>query len=594
MPRLLLFLALLLTLLGCTTSPASQSAPAPYQALIPLWSVPIPEKSHTGPYTAFKNNLYITFQDANREIRKVRLTDGQTLWSHDFGHAQRIAQPVSNGSIVVYGQMTPQFLVTALDDATGQRRWVFAAGGPIYAPPCFAGDTVFITSSDGNLYALRTSDGHLLWKAPCGKSSSWAPLIYESNVIASNGYSQLMAFDVKTGQPAWSLDFNSLGIAYPILHNHNLYLQFLLRPSPDPIARLARIDLKTRIIYTIPCPFDRMDYLTLQDNTLYHHSQFRLTAINPDLIQTVYVPTSSNSSAASPSSLPFSNQAQGGGTFVPPSTTLWEYAQTTSNPRPLFTSDQILFPISGPDETPRPRLTVLDKQSGTLLLQSQTGGLAAKKNSYKPFQIRETVILDDSHTISAFKLNPAPKTSFLAPDQQHLLTPASFEVDDSTAPWSQSVDSVLARAIVKPDARAGRGTRLRPILFFKTTSQGSRLIPWATAWMVFRVVDEQGNTLPPVPIINDTGPPIFREDFTLLPSSQTAINITAFAHGIDNATPFFLPCTEKLCWIIPPSPNKTHYLIISLGAPRASQNPAQTRIPWYGRLDLPPIPIPIN
>src|SRR2546428_124618 len=42
-------------------------------------------------------------------------------------------------------------------------RWTFQTGGPVDASPAVGHGRIYVTSEDGNLYALNLQ-GHLLWK----------------------------------------------------------------------------------------------------------------------------------------------------------------------------------------------------------------------------------------------------------------------------------------------------------------------------------------------------------------------------------------------------------------------------------------------
>src|SRR5512144_303438 len=49
-------------------------------------------------------------------------------------------------------------------DAEGTRLWDLQAGGRFEAPPRIDGDSVYVGSSDGRLYAVELGTGKLRWK----------------------------------------------------------------------------------------------------------------------------------------------------------------------------------------------------------------------------------------------------------------------------------------------------------------------------------------------------------------------------------------------------------------------------------------------
>ena len=54
--------------------------------------------------------------------------------------------------------------VYALDQETGSKAWTFTAGGRIDSPPTFYRGTALFGSADGWVYAVRSSDGELIWR----------------------------------------------------------------------------------------------------------------------------------------------------------------------------------------------------------------------------------------------------------------------------------------------------------------------------------------------------------------------------------------------------------------------------------------------
>ena len=55
-------------------------------------------------------------------------------------------------------------MLHAFDATTGTFSWSAATGGPIRSSPTVAGGTVYVGSSDGDLYAFDATTGALLWQ----------------------------------------------------------------------------------------------------------------------------------------------------------------------------------------------------------------------------------------------------------------------------------------------------------------------------------------------------------------------------------------------------------------------------------------------
>jgi hypothetical protein len=83
--------------------------------------------------------------------------------------------------------------------------WAFQAGNPIYASPAVVNDTVYVNSDSGKLYALKVSDGSVIWQTNFGSGSDHAddsPAVADGVVYvgSGNGY---YAFNASDGSNRW-------------------------------------------------------------------------------------------------------------------------------------------------------------------------------------------------------------------------------------------------------------------------------------------------------------------------------------------------------------------------------------------------------
>jgi outer membrane protein assembly factor BamB len=88
------------------------------------------------------------------------IADDRRLSEHHLGPLS--APVVGEGTLLVARPERHQ--IAALDPATGKERWSFAAGGLIDSPPTVYHGLVLFGSHDGQVYALRLSDGELVWR----------------------------------------------------------------------------------------------------------------------------------------------------------------------------------------------------------------------------------------------------------------------------------------------------------------------------------------------------------------------------------------------------------------------------------------------
>jgi outer membrane protein assembly factor BamB len=88
-------------------------------------------------------------------------------------------------------------LVHAIDRATGQRLWEFAANGRVDSSPVVVGDRVFVGSADGRLYALDRKTGRELWRFDCGGSIVASPAVASGCLVIGTNAGDLYCFGAK-------------------------------------------------------------------------------------------------------------------------------------------------------------------------------------------------------------------------------------------------------------------------------------------------------------------------------------------------------------------------------------------------------------
>jgi polyvinyl alcohol dehydrogenase (cytochrome) len=114
-------------------------------------------------------------------------------------------------------------------------------GNVLAAQPIVKGDTVYVGSWDGFLYALSTADGSLRWKVDLGKTHSGlctpdtagitsAPAVTDDALYIGGGDEYLYALNPRNGQVIWKFrtgDNSETGGAYnwasPVVYNGRVY-----------------------------------------------------------------------------------------------------------------------------------------------------------------------------------------------------------------------------------------------------------------------------------------------------------------------------------------------------------------------------------
>lgn len=104
--------------------------------------------------------------------------------------------------------------------------WVFQTGSNTDSSPVVVGDSVFIGSNDGNLYALNKYTGQLIWSSNTGSPIRSTPAVENGiiYVLPTNG--NFLALNASNGAMIWSQTIGpgSWDWASPAVHNNNVFI----------------------------------------------------------------------------------------------------------------------------------------------------------------------------------------------------------------------------------------------------------------------------------------------------------------------------------------------------------------------------------
>jgi eukaryotic-like serine/threonine-protein kinase len=128
----------------------------------------------------------------------------------------------------------------SLDPETGSINWTFETNGPIFSRPLVNGDFIFILSDDGNLYKLRKNNGEVIWTFDTGASEwnrslpdddepgydtlSSAPVISGEQVFIGSPDGHIYSIDESTGEENWRFQTDAPVLSSPAVENGILYI----------------------------------------------------------------------------------------------------------------------------------------------------------------------------------------------------------------------------------------------------------------------------------------------------------------------------------------------------------------------------------
>jgi outer membrane protein assembly factor BamB len=121
------------------------------------------------------------------------------LWRVQIDGQIKSAPAIVGGTLFIGGG---DGAVYALDAATGEERWTFAAASAISSSPAIASGLVYIGSDDGVLHALNAASGEEEWSFP-GLRPEASVAVVDAIVYAAGGDGFLYALDGTLGTERW-------------------------------------------------------------------------------------------------------------------------------------------------------------------------------------------------------------------------------------------------------------------------------------------------------------------------------------------------------------------------------------------------------
>ncbi len=172
-------------------------------------------KSTHAPKPAWPNDELFSGEmpkmPGDRDLNRMRIDDA--------------FHPVIVQNTVIFGSSSDD-QIRAIDLKTGVELWTFFTEGPVRFAPVAWRDRIFAGSDDGWLYAIKITDGRLLWKVRGGPNdykclgndrmiSHWpmrgGPVVYDDIVYCSAGIWPndgifILALNAATGEEIWRND----------------------------------------------------------------------------------------------------------------------------------------------------------------------------------------------------------------------------------------------------------------------------------------------------------------------------------------------------------------------------------------------------
>jgi outer membrane protein assembly factor BamB len=168
-----------------------------------------------------RGQIYVTTGYA--QVIALEAESGKEVWRQTLTAPLRAGPTIGGGRVFA---VTVDNQIHALDAATGRKQWAhsgIAETAGIYggASPALEGNIVIAAFSSGEIFALRTDNGRVLWSDSLAGAlradpvSSLAdirglPVIDRGQVFAASNASRTVAIDLRSGGRIWDQNFGSL------------------------------------------------------------------------------------------------------------------------------------------------------------------------------------------------------------------------------------------------------------------------------------------------------------------------------------------------------------------------------------------------
>jgi outer membrane protein assembly factor BamB len=142
-------------------------------------------------------------QGTNGSLCALSASTGQVLWSYKTPNLWVYSSPAVANGVVYVGSFSPQDnsigKLFALNAHTGAKLWSYGTGGEIFSSPAIANDIVYISGGDGEITALRVSDGSIVWSCQTETPITWSsPAVVGGILYVGSDNGVLYAFGGST------------------------------------------------------------------------------------------------------------------------------------------------------------------------------------------------------------------------------------------------------------------------------------------------------------------------------------------------------------------------------------------------------------
>jgi parallel beta-helix repeat protein len=237
----------------------------------------VPEGNESYDWTMFKGNA-----ERNGFTDSPAPENNQVFWKFQTGGP--VTESPAVADVIVFVSSTDGYLY-AVNAESGSKLWSVQLGSGI-SSPAIASGKVFVTCRPGEIVALDMYSGTQVWRQPLGEEAGFgSPLVVGSRVFA-NGNQTVHVFNTEVGANLYNVDVNSRfsgGIA-PLARDADLILALMGRVSEFGCNGFEAADGTGRLWVTIgPSAVD-----SIKSGPAVSEGRTYTVSVNPEGYSTVY------------------------------------------------------------------------------------------------------------------------------------------------------------------------------------------------------------------------------------------------------------------------------------------------------------------
>jgi outer membrane protein assembly factor BamB len=209
--------------------PAAKEASDSRSDVSPVWTF-----ESGGPVwgAAVANSLNVFIGSTDGNLYALSQVSGEKLWSYQAG-GPIFSRPLYHDNEIYF--LSDDGILHKLDAETGKLIWSFDTGGkswqrklPIDENPGWDtaisgatvfGNTIYVGSADGHLYAIDKKNGAEYWRFKTGGPVHSIPVAADGKVLFGSYDHHVYALNAETGELSWKFDTGQMIVSSPAYVN---------------------------------------------------------------------------------------------------------------------------------------------------------------------------------------------------------------------------------------------------------------------------------------------------------------------------------------------------------------------------------------